>query len=176
MVDTINVITKAEYDSMLGWSVGYTKVAAWSEYTGPVVGERASYIAGKNGLLNQNTSSKNNVETSFVDNEVTWEQAGISKENAVRIQNAADKTKQTIIVVGSRANGTAGLNSDWDYYVTGNSKQRHSAWSSLPRGLAGGEQGITGQELGIDFFVGYPASDKFIPLDITKPYVIFSPE
>ena len=50
-------ITKAEYDSMLGWSAGYTKVAAWSEYAGPVVGARATYIAGQKGLLNQNNKS-----------------------------------------------------------------------------------------------------------------------
>ena len=58
MVDTINVITKAEYDSMLGWSAGYTKVAAWSEYVGPVVGARASYIAGQKGLLNQSDNKQ----------------------------------------------------------------------------------------------------------------------
>ena len=41
---------------------GYTKVAAWSEYVG--VGARATYIAGKNGLLNHNISSKNSDEIS----------------------------------------------------------------------------------------------------------------
>ncbi|MEG4322741.1 MULTISPECIES: hypothetical protein [unclassified Microcoleus] len=35
----------------------------------------------------------------------TWQEAGISPEAARRIQNAADRTKQTIIVVGSRAKG-----------------------------------------------------------------------
>ena len=70
MVDTINVITKAEYDSMLGWSAGYTKVAAWSEYAGPVVGARALYIAGKNGLLDQSNTSNNKKQTWTVDPEM----------------------------------------------------------------------------------------------------------
>ena len=70
MVDTINVITKAEYDSMLGWSVGYTKIAAWSEYAGPVVGARALYIAGKNGLLDQSNTSNNKKQTWTVDPEM----------------------------------------------------------------------------------------------------------
>lgn len=62
----------------------------------------------------------------------------ISAGDSRRIQNAANKTKQTITVVGSRANGTAGLNSDWDYILSGNSAQRHSAASSLPCGAWGG--------------------------------------
>jgi len=63
----------------------------------------------------------------------TWQEAGISPEDARRIQNAADRTKQTIIVVGSRANGTSTPTSDWDYIMLGNSRQRHSAGSSVPR-------------------------------------------
>jgi len=63
----------------------------------------------------------------------TWQEAGISPEDARIIQNAADRTKQTIIVVGSRANGTSTPTSDWDYIMLGNSRQRHSARSSVPR-------------------------------------------
>ncbi|MBD1815129.1 nucleotidyltransferase domain-containing protein [Microcoleus sp. FACHB-DQ6] len=63
----------------------------------------------------------------------TWQEASISPEDARRIQNAADRTKQTIIVVGSRANGTSTPTSDWDYIMLGNSRQRHSARSSVPR-------------------------------------------
>jgi predicted nucleotidyltransferase len=55
----------------------------------------------------------------------TWQEAGISPEDARRIQNAADRTKQTIIVVGSRTNGTSTPTSDWDYIIFGNSRQRH---------------------------------------------------
>jgi hypothetical protein len=53
-----NKISKEEYESTKGWSIGY-QAAAWSEYVGPVVGGTSTYIAGKNGLLNQN-----NLETS----------------------------------------------------------------------------------------------------------------
>jgi predicted nucleotidyltransferase len=66
----------------------------------------------------------------------TWQEAGISPEDARRIQNAAARTKQTIIVVGSRANGTSTPTSDWDYIMLGNSRQRHSARSSVPREVA----------------------------------------
>ncbi|MBD0342700.1 MAG: nucleotidyltransferase domain-containing protein [Microcoleus sp. Co-bin12] len=66
----------------------------------------------------------------------TWQEAGISPEDARRIQNAADRTKQTIIVVGSRANGTSTPTSDWDYIMLGKSRQRHSASSSVPREVA----------------------------------------
>ena len=58
-----NKISKEEYESTKGWSKGY-QGAAWSEYVGPVVGGTSTYIAGKNGLLNQNTSSKNSGEKS----------------------------------------------------------------------------------------------------------------
>jgi RHS repeat-associated protein len=59
----------------------------------------------------------------------TAEQAGISAGDAARIQNAANRTNQEIIVVGSRASGTSKLTSDWDYILSGNSVQRHSATS-----------------------------------------------
>ena len=39
-------ITKTEYDSMLGWSVGYTKIAAGSEIAGPVIGGVSTYVVG----------------------------------------------------------------------------------------------------------------------------------
>ena len=39
------------------WSFGY-QAASWSEYVGPVVGGTSTYIAGKNGLLNQNTGTQ----------------------------------------------------------------------------------------------------------------------
>ncbi|WP_449417737.1 hypothetical protein [Phormidium nigroviride] len=48
----------------------------------------------------------------------TWQEAGISPEDVKRIQKAANRTKKTIIVVGSRANGTSRLISDWDYSLS----------------------------------------------------------
>ncbi|MEG3959415.1 hypothetical protein [Microcoleus sp. herbarium2] len=98
----------------------------------------------------------------------TWQEAGISPEDARRIQNAADRTKQTIIVVGSRANGTSTPTSDWDYIMLGKSRQLHSASSSVPRGTSGGEINSSGRETGIDIFTG--------PLISGEPHVIFEPD
>ena len=88
-----------------------------------------------------------------------------------RIQNAANRTKQQITVVGSRANGSATLLSDWDYVLSGNSAQRHSARSSLPRGVCGGENGS-----GIDIFTNYTLSPFYQPLDTSKPHITFFPQ
>lgn len=99
---------------------------------------------------------------------MTWEEAVISPGDARRIQNAANRTKQRIIVVGSRAAGTSRLTSDWDYILTGNSRQRHSVKSSLPRGTAEGEINSVGRETGIDIFRP-PVTPNF-------PHVIFDPE
>ncbi|WP_305779562.1 DUF6531 domain-containing protein [Nocardia nova] len=59
----------------------------------------------------------------------------ISPEDARRIQNAANLRGVTIHVVGSRASGTAGPWSDWDYVIEGiNSRTRSRIQSSLPQG------------------------------------------
>ncbi len=68
-----------------------------------------------------------------------------------RIQNAANRTGYDIILVGSRAKGTAGSLSDWDYIVPGaNRSVRHSLKSSLPSGTPLG----LGQPSRIDFLPG----------------------
>ena len=62
----------------------------------------------------------------------------IAASDAVRIQNAADRIGAPLSVVGSRADGTAGAFSDFDYVITGiNSRTRHSVSSSLPTGPSG---------------------------------------
>lgn len=59
----------------------------------------------------------------------------ISPEDARRIQNAANARGVTIHVVGSRATGSAGPLSDWDYVIEGiNSRMRSRIQSSLPQG------------------------------------------
>ncbi|WP_246123926.1 RHS repeat-associated core domain-containing protein [Nocardia bhagyanarayanae] len=59
----------------------------------------------------------------------------ISPEDARRIQNAANARGVTIHVVGSRATGSAGPFSDWDYVIEGiNSRMRSRIQSSLPQG------------------------------------------
>jgi hypothetical protein len=106
----------------------------------------------------------------------TVEQAGISAGDALRIQNAANRTGQQITVVGSRARGTAGPLSDWDYILSGPSRARGSAARSIPRGQAGGEIGASGRETGIDIFQNYnPRAPGYSVLDPDLPHVIFTP-
>ncbi|MER7141303.1 polymorphic toxin-type HINT domain-containing protein [Streptomyces sp. NPDC000341] len=102
----------------------------------------------------------------------TASQAGISPNDARRIQNAADKAGQPVVVVGSRANGSANSASDWDYILSGPSRSRHSQQSSLPRGTGDGE----GSGRGRDFWQNYnPSRPDYAELDLSKPYVIFEP-
>jgi RHS repeat-associated protein len=106
----------------------------------------------------------------------TWQEAGITAAEALRIQNAADKTGQTIVLVGSRAAGTAGVASDWDYILNGASSARHAAESSLPRGTAGGAIRGTA-ESGIDIFQNYNSSaPNFTNLNPSLPHVVFTPK
>lgn len=87
----------------------------------------------------------------------------ISGGEALRIQNAANRIGEPISLVGSRASGTAGAYSDWDYVISGiRSSTKHSVSSSLPRGAT--ELGVGRQ---IDIFTG--------PLDETAPYITFFP-
>ena len=56
-----NLITKEEYVSTKGWTIGYNG-AAYSEIVGPIVGATSTYIAGQKGLLNQgNTNNKKEI-------------------------------------------------------------------------------------------------------------------
>ncbi|MFG2722579.1 RHS repeat-associated core domain-containing protein [Streptomyces sp. NPDC048416] len=80
-----------------------------------------------------------------------------------RIQNAANRIGQPISVVGSRAAGTPGPTSDWDYVITGiNSRVKHSVSRSLPK--ADITVGLGRQQ---DIFTG--------PLVDTEPYITFHP-
>ena len=103
-------------------------------------------------------------------------EAGISAGDATRIQNAANRTRQEIVVIGSRARGTATPSSDWDYILTGASRARGSARSSIPRGRAGGEISASGRETGIDVFQNYnPSAPGYLELNPVEPHVRFGP-
>ncbi|WP_142249226.1 RHS repeat domain-containing protein [Bradyrhizobium sp. UNPF46] len=104
-------------------------------------------------------------------------QAGISSGDALRIQNAANRTQQQITVVGSRAAGTAKPTSDWDYIMSGSSRARHSASGSVPRGTSGGGVNASGRETGIDIFQTYnPNAPSYNLLRKDLPHVIFEPQ
>jgi len=103
----------------------------------------------------------------------TWQEAGISASDARRIQNAANSKGIDITVVGSRAKGTPNPG-DWDYIVTGSSRQRSRAKNSVPRGHRGGEQSASGRETGIDWWQdSNPNAQGFMPLDPARPHVVF---
>jgi RHS repeat-associated protein len=86
-----------------------------------------------------------------------------------RIQTFVNNYNAEVNVVGSRAAGTAGPLSDFDYVIGGNARLRSSAKYFLPKGAAGG--GLRGTtESGIDIF-----NANEIPLDPTRPFVQFKP-
>jgi hypothetical protein len=66
----------------------------------------------------------------------------ITKLQAERIQQIADRYEVNVDVIGSRARGNATADSDWDYVITGgNSKSRSNAFRDLPSGRSGGDLG-----------------------------------
>ena len=50
----------------------------------------------------------------------------------LKISALANETGQYIILFGSRAKGTAGIQSDWDYMMSGNYRARHRILKKLP--------------------------------------------
>lgn len=105
----------------------------------------------------------------------TPEEAGILPSEVRRIQNAANRMGARIVVVGSRAGGTAKADSDWDYILSGKTgRVRSRAASSLPEGIGGDWQG---RRRGQDIFQDYnPDAPGYATLDPERPHVIFDPE
>lgn len=88
---------------------------------------------------------------------------GVSRNEMKRIYNAANRIKCDIIVVGSRANGTAQITSDWDYIIEGLNNRK---WKKIKNSIPGAK----------DF--DRPIRDIDIvhtPLDKSRPYIIVSP-
>jgi len=102
----------------------------------------------------------------------TWQEAGILDNQTRRIQNAANKTGQRITVVGSRAAGTSNSLSDWDYILSGQSRQRGKVKKSVPKGVYGGED-----NRGRDIWQDYnPQAPGYTVLRSDDPHVIFDPK
>ncbi len=89
----------------------------------------------------------------------------LSAGDALRIENAATRINKPITVVGSRANGTAGAYSDWDYVIEGGLNSRD--WSKIKNSIPGAKSTIDNTPRNIDIFTG--AVDK------TKPHVTINP-
>lgn len=89
-----------------------------------------------------------------------------------QIQAFVDRFEVEVNVVGSRAAGTAGPSSDFDYVIGGNASLRHSAERFLPRN----PQSVTGSEAGNLPFRGIDVFNaNKTPLDPTRPFIQFTP-
>lgn len=152
--------------SLGGYWVSIPNEAAWSSaYSSPLYS--GMYISGFSS-----SAYTVSLECTYSENSTSnhEKRLPITTSESLRIQNAANRTKQIIVLVGSRAAGNATFLSDWDYILSGNSAQRHSAASSLPRGICGGEN-----DTGIDIFTSYTKSPSYVILDRSRPYLEFFP-
>jgi RHS repeat-associated protein len=81
----------------------------------------------------------------------TAETSVLSGGEFLRIENAATRIDKPITVVGSRASGTAGAYSDWDYVIENlNSKD----WSKIKNSLPGSSSTLNNTTKNIDIFKG----------------------
>lgn len=87
----------------------------------------------------------------------------LSKGDYLRIQNAATRINKPITVVGSRAKGTAGAYSDWDYVIQG---LNNNSWKKIKNSLPGSRSVLDNTPRNIDIFK---------TLDPTKPHIIINP-
>lgn len=91
--------------------------------------------------------------------------SNLTPQEILRIQNAANRVGVPLSVVGSRASGSAGPLSDWDYVVPVGTPRRtiHSLSGSLPEGYRG-----LGESRNQDFHRS--------PVDRNLPYITFVPK
>ena len=83
----------------------------------------------------------------------------------LRIENAATRINKPITVVGSRANGTAGAYSDWDYVIEGGLNSRN--WSKIKNSIPGAKSTIDNTPRNIDIFTG--------SVNKSKPHITINP-
>ena len=89
----------------------------------------------------------------------------LNASDALRIENAATRIGKPINVVGSRASGTAGALSDWDYVIEGINSR---SWSKIKNSLPGSKSIIENTPKNIDIIK--------TPLDKTKPHITIYPK
>ena len=88
----------------------------------------------------------------------------LSKGELLRIENAATRINKPIAVVDSRAKGTAGAYSDWDYVIPWlNSKN----WSTIKNSLPGSRSILDNTPRNIDIFKG--------PVNPNLPHITIYP-
>ncbi|MDQ0639308.1 RHS repeat-associated protein [Pedobacter sp. W3I1] len=88
----------------------------------------------------------------------------LSSSEELRIQNAADRIKKSITVVGSRASGKAGAYSDWDYVIPGMTSKN---WSTIKNSLPGAKSYDDLMPRNIDVFKG--------PVRVNEPHITINP-
>ncbi len=75
----------------------------------------------------------------------------ITPGQMTRIQNAANRINKPITIVGSRAKGTAGAYSDWDYIIPGLTSKE---WTKIKGLLPGSKSIMDNTPANIDIFKG----------------------
>jgi RHS repeat-associated protein len=88
----------------------------------------------------------------------------LSTGELLRIENAATRINKSITVVGSRASGTAGAYSDWDYVIENLSSKD---WSKIKNSLPGSGSALDNTVRNIDIFKG--------PVNPTLPNITINP-
>lgn len=154
-----NISTVADSSASTG-----DRVLAGAELLGSVVGGKAgrTAVGGVARMADDAVDASRRVPMPTAGGGAKIE--NIAAGDALRIQNAADRTGTTVTVVGSRASGTATSASDWDYVVDANAPTRNSISRSLP-GAGNVSEGVRPN---IDVFKG--------SVDKTKPHIEFKPE
>ena len=88
----------------------------------------------------------------------------LSKGELLRIENAATRINKPITVVGSRAKGTAGPYSDWDYVIPGLTNKN---WKTIKNSLPGSKSVMDNMPRNIDLHQP--------PVRIHEPHIIINP-
>lgn len=125
--------------------------------------ENALIVYGAKNFLAETPKAGPNMATTAA-NEASGTVNVLSKSEITRIANAANRINKPIIVVGSRASGTAGAYSDWDYIIQGLTNKE---WKQIKNSLPGSKSAIDNMPANIDIFKG--------DLNANLPYIIVYP-
>lgn len=81
-----------------------------------------------------NTREVTNIKIVYLHKNANSNNYPITSDELWRLYNAAYRIKCNIIVVGSRANGTAKATSDWDYIIEGLNNRK---WKKIKNSIPG---------------------------------------
>jgi len=89
----------------------------------------------------------------------------LSAGDVLRIENAATRIGKPITVIGSRARGTAGAYSDWDYVIEG---LKNSTWKKIKNSLPGSKSVMDNLPRNIDLHKP--------PVRVSEPHFTIKPK